>query len=557
MALLEGLERHADHLAIFCEAGRIQARPTGESRLCTLLEKMIVEVSGPNGGAFHPKIWVLRYRPVSKGEPPRMRVLVLSRNLTRDQSWDLSLCVDGVITEQQRGDNQPLVDLLRTLPAMVKRPPSAHVQGLVERLARDLNHTRWNRPRDWRSLSFAVNGIGRGNWFPARCARLGIVAPFCDGGALVRLARLPSDGQPILVSRPVGLAAVHRNVFGRFKRVYVMDEACETEDGDDLEADEQPSFSETGLHAKVFLQEKGHRTVITMGSGNATTPALISGKNVEVFATISAPKRVFGTVNQILGQEGFGRLLREFHPDEIEPVDSETRDAEERVETARRMLATGPPALHCDELLSDGHPSRWRLTLDAGQPVDLDGIRNATAWPITMGESHSRDVLTALKAGDCCELAILSLVDITRFIAIRLEDRTGKASVLFTLGLQLTGTPDNRSQAVLRSVVDSRDAFLRYLRLLLVGQGDPLGAWTAASAAKGGSTRGRGVDQESILEDMVGALFRGRDRLDAVRRLVRRLEEAPDSGDSVIPEEFVELWNSFRSVLGSEGLDHV
>ena len=64
LALLEGLERTADRMAIFCEAGRIQARPAPQSRLCTLLERLITEVAAPNDGSFHPKLWVLRYLPL-------------------------------------------------------------------------------------------------------------------------------------------------------------------------------------------------------------------------------------------------------------------------------------------------------------------------------------------------------------------------------------------------------------------------------------------------------------------------------------------------------------
>ena len=267
LALLEGLERHADHLAIFCEAGRIQARPKEESRLCTLLEKIIVEVTAPNGGAFHPKVWVLRYRSVVDGEPHRMRLLVLSRNLTRDQSWDLSLCVDGEITGERFDVNQPLVNFLRTLPALVTRPPDGHVEGLVAGLAGDLGCTKWILPREWNSLSFAANGVGNGNWFPEPCNRLGIVSPFCDGKALVKLAELQRNGRPILVSRPAELAEVQREVLERFEQVRVMDEAAETEDGEDLETEERGRFFGDRTSREGVLAGKGPQDLNHHGFG--------------------------------------------------------------------------------------------------------------------------------------------------------------------------------------------------------------------------------------------------------------------------------------------------
>jgi hypothetical protein len=54
---------------------------------------MVVEVKAPNGGLFHPKIWLLRY--TSETEAPAYRFLCLSRNMTFSRSWDLILRLDG------------------------------------------------------------------------------------------------------------------------------------------------------------------------------------------------------------------------------------------------------------------------------------------------------------------------------------------------------------------------------------------------------------------------------------------------------------------------------
>src|SRR3954468_883214 len=85
LALLEGAERIAGRLAVYCDAGHIQAQTQPQSRLCSPLEKMIIEVQAPQGGAFHPKIWVLRFKPQAGTGASKMRLLVLSRNLTRDR----------------------------------------------------------------------------------------------------------------------------------------------------------------------------------------------------------------------------------------------------------------------------------------------------------------------------------------------------------------------------------------------------------------------------------------------------------------------------------------
>jgi Family of unknown function (DUF6361) len=110
LALLEGAERIAGRLLVFTDAGHIQAHTRPHSRLCSLLERIIVEVAAPNNGAFHPKMWALRFKQVRADDPVRLRFLVLSRNLTRDRSWDIALTLDGVVTKRPQALNRRLVD---------------------------------------------------------------------------------------------------------------------------------------------------------------------------------------------------------------------------------------------------------------------------------------------------------------------------------------------------------------------------------------------------------------------------------------------------------------
>lgn len=160
LALLEGAERIAGRLAVYSDAGHIQAQTQPQSRLCSLLERMIIEVTAPQGGAFHPKIWVLRFRPQAGVGPAKMRLLVLSRNLTRDRSWDISLRLDGDVTRRVVAVNKPVVDLLKRLPRLAQHPPSEDARNLTLSVAGDLNRTQWALPDRFDELTLAVNGIG-------------------------------------------------------------------------------------------------------------------------------------------------------------------------------------------------------------------------------------------------------------------------------------------------------------------------------------------------------------------------------------------------------------
>ena len=61
------------------------------------------------------------------------------------------------------------------------------------------------------------------------------------------------------------------------------------------------------------------------------------------------------------------------------------------------------------------------------------------------------------------------------------------------------------------------------------------------------------ADDEPMLEELVRALCAKDGRLDAVDRLMTRLDETTSAGTDPIPEEFRTLWQVFRSALEEAG----
>ena len=72
LEILESLRRHADRLTLFCHAGRI-ALPKLFYPQLAFVENSIIECRPESGGAFHPKLWVLRW--VNDTDTVRYRVL--------------------------------------------------------------------------------------------------------------------------------------------------------------------------------------------------------------------------------------------------------------------------------------------------------------------------------------------------------------------------------------------------------------------------------------------------------------------------------------------------
>lgn len=548
IALLEGAERIAGKLAVFVDAGQIQASSGLGNRLCSLLERTIVEVKAPQGGSFHPKLWALRFRPLRGDGPTLTRLLVLSRNLTRDRSWDAALRLDGERTRSPKACNRPLHDLVAALPDMAVGDVDDERRALAADIAEDLRHTDWKMPDGCDEVAFAVNGVGGHHWKPDWSRRIGVVSPFCDGAALDHLAE-SADEAPVLISRPDQLACVADATLDAFGRVAVLDGQAEAEDGEEPRASEQQ-----GLHAKIYVQEQGWKTRLTLGSGNATSAALLAARgrttaNVEVFATLTGMRSKLGGVDDILGDTGFGRLTRTFERGEVEKPDPADVSAERALLKARRALARGGLRLRCEEVEDDEDP-RWRLLLIPPEGgLSLERLGRVRVWPITLGEGHHRHALDAIRVGSPLDLGAVALVDLTRFLAIEItEAETGRAET-FSTGLPVDGLPAERDGAILRWVISSKETFLRYLRLLLAELGDPFGAALAAQDAAGGGGWRAGSDDQPLLEDLVRAHCAGDGRLDAVERLVRRLEASGATGDKGVPDDFLALWRVFRTAL--------
>ena len=98
IAMLNALQKVSERIIVFSEAGQIKL-PNTKSPLCLLLEKMVVPVALPKAKgmnhypAFHPKTWLMDY--VNEEGEHSYRFVVMSRNLTFDRSWDISIEVNS------------------------------------------------------------------------------------------------------------------------------------------------------------------------------------------------------------------------------------------------------------------------------------------------------------------------------------------------------------------------------------------------------------------------------------------------------------------------------
>ena len=277
--LLESLRRLSGCLSVYVDHDSIKT-PSRDSVLYGLLEPMIAQVKAPRGGVFHPKIWVLRFVEPDSDDPPLIRLLVLSRNITYERSWDIALRLEGRPGRRFIAANRPLGEFLCSLPEIAagRMPLSRRRQAAM--LAEEVRKTVWELPDGFEKVSFHITGTTNRSWMLPRSKRMAVISPFLTDDALLWLSGMTEDLVAV-VSRPEELEWLAPDTLELSEKYFTLDEAAETEEGED------PGNRDTlGLHAKAYVVEKGWNTRLYIGSANATGAALLRRSNTEILVEL-------------------------------------------------------------------------------------------------------------------------------------------------------------------------------------------------------------------------------------------------------------------------------
>ncbi|MFZ5823522.1 MAG: hypothetical protein ACOY94_04160 [Bacillota bacterium] len=554
LVLLKAIQNRVDRIHLFCQAGQISL-PRHYRGLFSYLEPAVNEVTAPHpDGVFHPKVWALRYTAAQ--HPVKYRLLVASRNLTVDRSWDTLLALDGELVDRRNAfsRNHPLGDFFAALPGMAVHGVSASCRATVELVQADLRRVAFGVPEgfDPDQLAFWPFGLSRRQsptnpFGEARVDRLMIISPFLSPSTVGGLARKGG----VLVSRAEELAQLSAAVLARFGSVYVLHDAASPEPGAEEDGEKgTETLPLQGLHAKLYVADAGWDARLWTGSANATEAAM--GRNVEFLVELAGRKRLCG-IDAILGEgsESFAALLQPYTPPaEAAEPDALEQALEAAADKARRLLATAGLQAQVEPSATKGE---YGLAIESPVVVPLPPGVEATCWPITLKEEAVAQPAVLGVPGRLAAFGPLSLEALTGFFgfAVTASQSGRRRQVRFVLNLPLNGAPAERPQAILRAMLQNRQQVLRYLMLLLGFSGAALPGETAGGArllagVADGAAPGS-VPGLPVLEAMVRTLHQNPAQLDQVARLVMELQQTPE-GKELLPEGFDEIWEPIWAV---------
>lgn len=535
--LLHALRTHARKLTVFSQLGEIALPPS--RRVFSFLERTVIPVHAPRGGVVHPKVWVLRYRaarPEAAAAPTdRLRVLVASRNLTFDASWDTVVRLD----ESADGEGAGLEEVGRLFEGLLEHargPIATEHAERVRGLAAALETARFALPPGVDELNVTVLGLDdTASPLPGSADRSLIVAPFVEDTFFSRVRSADVDE---LVSRRIALDALSPGSLDRVGRAYEFDDGSvfEPRPDDEHRTPSDPGRPQVGLHAKVFAFERGARAHVFLGSANATGAAFAN--NVEILLELVGSRSALG-IDRLTGLDDELGLRGLFIPYLGDAGDGPSEEPSSPLDATRRAIAAIPLEGTVEE--SQGG---WTVCYRSRAPLRAAHDATIECWPLATAGNRRR-VAGGDRLDACFETA---LENISGFLAFRITapDATETA---FVVPVELVGLPEARDRMLLRALIGSAERFLRYLLALL--DHDPAETDVLERASVGEAPEDPAAATATVvpvLEKLLRTMRRDPAKLASLHPLVADLAR-----DDALPPGFADLWALIHAAAPTEG----
>lgn len=535
--LIHALRAHASRLTVFSQVGEIALAPS--RRAFAFLEQAVLPVSAPRGGIVHPKVWVIRYN--AAGDPAdrqaveqRLRVLIASRNLTFDMSWDTVVRLDE--TAGSGGTPlEPVGELFKSLLNDCPTSVSEDHRTRVQSLASALQDVRFALPAGVDGLRVHVLGLeSRPSPLPRGAERSLIISPFVSDSFFTSVHPVKIDG---LVSSSEQLDRLNPGSLAKVEKVHTFDDGSATDRADDDKLSPfDPGRPLIGLHAKVFAFEDKGRARLFLGSANATGPAF--GSNVEILVELTGSTDVLG-INRLCDgsddEPGLRDLFYDYRRSSIDNGPNGKSSVDHWRHTIARLSYTGQ-VIEGD----DGWTVVYRTTEPMPEPDDV----TIHCWPLTV--AGNRRQLVPGKPLD--EQFKTSLANLSGFLAFELTHTEGEMSC-FVVPVPLADVPERRDRELLRSLIGNAERFFRYLMALLEDDTGESSVIDTIERISGGELDGGDEPINlPVLERLLRTMRRDPGKLAGLHPLVSDL-----AADDALPQGFAALWEMIHEVASTEG----
>ena len=536
MAMLEAIGQLSGRLKVFFQQGNISA-PHSFNRLFTILEPCLAPVVPREVfSSFHPKVWLLRF--IDARKKVRYRLLVLSRNLTFDRSWDLAVTLEGEVREARNTECDGLIDLLTELA-----PKAPDFAVAFSTFKKELPLVQWTRPPGFGRIETLLGDDQR---VPINFGRgtdsILVISPFLHPKALDFLKS--KAARRWLFSRADEMNRIGEASLADWDCYCLSDRVVDGED----DIDDHDHGMNQNLHAKAILVKNGDTTHWHVGSANATTAALGDDaalpRNTEFMVRMSGagseltPQKV---IDELVGFKDkptgiFVRHVFEAATEIEEPLDSQVRR-----QLVHQLIKT-----------------RWTVSARS------DGDET---YACTVGFSPdfgniSAEHLAAIEVGQVSFGAFkplsgplvwsgMSTTQVSAFLRLQIviDGETAWKGVV-KADLQVEGG-DRRGQKIYAELIDSQEKFMAYVHMLLQPDCDKAELF-GIDLSRSFNTAGDGALNKLIGGPVFESLLRSASRQPEQLKRIDILLSRLNSMKVKVPVEFQHLWKQYKSFLGTK-----
>ena len=551
VCLLEALRSTGDKVALFCEGGQIHM-PNRVTPLYILLEKMVfsLKTAKKRGIAaypsFHPKFWLIRYK--NNEGSLKYRVIILSRNLTFDRSWDITYVMDGEVVKTSSDKNEPICDFLRYLVSQTPSDENGKEKAKgIRALIRELPGVAFTpAEKEFYDFEFIPNGVrkqGGGFYqfddtplFQDTFHEILIMSPFLSGGIIRDFNNrnansLIKDARYMLITREMSLGRLKPEDISNFK-IYTMRDAVI--DGETAISDESQEIQKQDIHAKVYMVRKYSSSDLYLGSLNASHNAVYG--NVEFMICLRSKNRYLNMdklTAALFGsdKDGSDNPFQEVTLQNaiIDEEDEKTKALDAVVKDINRSNPSAYARSEEEDFYS------VNVHFDACDTKDYQ----VSVRPLLSKREE--------EFGEDIVFTRLSVTQLSEFYVISVSD--GERTVERVLIIPTEGLPEDREKAVVSSVVSNRDCFYRYIAFLL-GDDTILSVLEAntATGEAGGSVNRQAYHVPALYEKMLQTAAVAPEKFKGIEYLMKTISE-----DGIIPDDFKKLYETFKKAVRFNG----
>lgn len=591
--LLHALQSTGDKIALFCENGRIKS-PNKITKLYILLEEMVFQVTNPNvikgnHASFHPKFWLIRY--VNEEEEDVLyRIIVLSRNLTFDKSWDISFSMDGKKLENRSNlkidKNKNLINFLEYLKDFsTNSEKTDKINEIIMELDDVEFYLNTNTFDDFEFIPYGISknvSIEKYPSFLENFDDLVIMTPFLSKNVISELNKKvnPCEKEkydsewkgPYLFTREDSLSNLNDSDCDKFKIYTLKNQVIGGESTVSGESDYSEEFLPDGvideesngadenishetqyienkdkdIHAKIYFVRNGAQVDIYLGSLNTSFNAL--NGNVEFLVHLKTNYRKFNLkklLNDLFcGEEGGPDSPFQLVDDINKYVEVGPKEKiKDYLESVLRNIAR---LKFKSKITSDDNLYKINLSVDNFSDFEEEYKNkdlNISLKPLLYKNSQtfSKNMI----------FSGLSKNKLSVFFVISIEYQEEHISKI--IKIETEGMPDDRDKDIFSEFVKDKTAFINYVSFILGIDSiapppvEPIAGWEDEDNGDGsGDDSKKSIQFPAVYEKMLDAVVSPQNKLNEIDYLIQTLPE------DVIPEGFIGVYGIFKEVLDDE-----